>query len=57
MQSTSLNTTLTMTPNKNKSFKDLFLDKVKPTVTKDKPKRYKLDTRANVMQHATFAGH
>ena len=44
-----LNSTAVMVPHSNKSFEELFLDKVKPPATKDRPKRRNLDNRAQVI--------
>ena len=41
-----LNSTAAMTAHSNKSFEELFLDKVKLPATKDQPKRHNLDNRA-----------
>ena len=44
-----LNSTAATTPHSNKSFEELFLDKVKPPATKDRPKRRNIDNRAQVI--------
>ena len=44
-----LNLTAATTPHSNKSFEELFLDKVKPPASKDRPKRCNIDDRAQVI--------
>ena len=44
-----LNSTATAIPHSNKSFEELFLDKVKPPATKDRPKTRNIDNRAQVI--------
>ena len=44
-----LNSAAMITPHSNKSFEELFLDKVKPPAAKDQPKRHNLDNRAQVI--------
>ena len=44
-----LNSAAVITPHSNKSFEELFLDKVKLPATKDRPKRRNLDNRAQVI--------
>ena len=44
-----LNSTATAIPHSNNSFEELFLDKVKPPATKDRPKRCNIDNRAQAI--------
>ena len=44
-----LNSTAALTPHSNKSFEEMFLDKVKPPATMDQPKRHNIDNRTWVI--------